>query len=89
MPGGKRYLATSQWYERNRDPLKNGFIPQLMFHHRPVYSSSGSNGMFLRVIMFDKHRLQDAHAKYKLNFVSTLWGNGKYKWEAIKLLQDD
>ena len=31
--------------------------------------------------MFDKFRLQEALAKYKQDFVSTQWGNEKYKWE--------
>lgn len=39
--------------------------------------------------MFEKFRLQDALVKYKQNFVSTQWGNEKYKWEAIKFFQDN
>jgi len=38
--------------------------------------------------MFEKFRLQDALVKYKQNFVSTQWGNEKYKWEAVKFFQD-
>ena len=36
--------------------------------------------------MFDKTRLLDALDKYKQNFVSTQWGEEKYKWEAVKCL---
>ncbi len=39
--------------------------------------------------MFEKFRLQDALVKYKQNFVSTQWGNEKYKWEAVKFFQDN
>ncbi|MEA4821923.1 MAG: hypothetical protein VB122_06855, partial [Erysipelotrichales bacterium] len=39
--------------------------------------------------MFEKSRLQDALVKYKQNFVSTQWGNEKYKWEAVKFFQDN
>ena len=39
--------------------------------------------------MFEKFRLQDALLKYKQNFVSTQWGNEKYKWEAVKFFQDN
>lgn len=39
--------------------------------------------------MFDKFRLKDALARYKQNFVSTQWGNEKYKWEAVKWFQDN
>ena len=39
--------------------------------------------------MFDKTRLQDALVKYKQIFVSTQWGEEKYKWEAIKCFQDN
>lgn len=39
--------------------------------------------------MFDKFRLQEALAKYKQDFVSTQWGNEKYKWEAVKVFQDN
>ncbi|MHC1787340.1 MAG: AAA family ATPase [Christensenellales bacterium] len=39
--------------------------------------------------MFEKSRLQDALVKYKKNFVSTQWGNEKYKWEAVKYFQDN
>lgn len=31
--------------------------------------------------MFDKFRLKDVLVKYKQNFVSTQWGNEKYKRE--------
>lgn len=39
--------------------------------------------------MFEKFRLQDALVKYKQDFVSTQWGNEKYKWEAVKFFQDN
>ncbi len=39
--------------------------------------------------MFDKSRLQDALEKYKQNFVSTQWGEEKYKWEAVKCFLDN
>lgn len=39
--------------------------------------------------MFDKFRLEDVLAHYKQNFVSTQWGNEKYKWEAVKWFQDN
>ncbi len=38
--------------------------------------------------MFEKIHLQNALVKYKQNFVSTQWGNEKYKWEAVKFFQD-
>ena len=39
--------------------------------------------------MFEKTRLLDALDKYKQNFVSTQWGEEKYKWEAVKCFQDN
>lgn len=39
--------------------------------------------------MFDKFRLKEALVKYKENFVSSQWGNEKYKWEAVKCFQDN
>lgn len=39
--------------------------------------------------MFDKFRLKDVLTHYKQNFVSTQWGNEKYKWEAVKWFQDN
>ncbi len=39
--------------------------------------------------MFDKFRLKEALMKYKENFVSSQWGNEKYKWEAVKCFQDN
>jgi len=39
--------------------------------------------------MFDKFRLKDVLMKYKQDFVSTQWGNEKYKWEAVKRFQDN
>lgn len=39
--------------------------------------------------MFDKFRLKDVLVKYKQDFVSTQWGNEKYKWEAVKCFQDN
>lgn len=39
--------------------------------------------------MFDEFRLKEALARYKQNFVSTQWGNEKYKWEAVKWFQDN
>lgn len=38
--------------------------------------------------MFDQFRLKDVLAQYKQSFVSTQWGNEKYKWEAVKWFQD-
>ena len=38
--------------------------------------------------MFDKLRLKEVLAQYKKNFVSTQWGDEKYKWEAVKWFQD-
>lgn len=39
--------------------------------------------------MFDKSKLADVLVAYKQNFVSTQWGNEKYKWEAVKCFQDN
>lgn len=39
--------------------------------------------------MFDKFRLKEALVKYKKSFVSSQWGNEKYKWEAVKCFQDN
>ena len=39
--------------------------------------------------MFDRSQLGEVLTKYKQNFVSTWWGNEKYKWEAIKWFQDN
>ena len=39
--------------------------------------------------MFDQIRLKDVLAQYKQSFVSTQWGNEKYKWEAVKWFQDN
>ena len=39
--------------------------------------------------MFEIVRLQEALAQYKQSFVSTQWGNEKYKWEAVKWFQDN
>ena len=39
--------------------------------------------------MFDQFRLKDVLAQYKQSFVSTQWGNEKYKWEAVKCFQDN
>lgn len=39
--------------------------------------------------MFDKFRLKDVLVNYKQDFVSTQWGNEKYKWEAVKCFQDN
>ena len=39
--------------------------------------------------MFDKSRLNEVLTQYKQNFVSTQWGNEKYKWEAVKWFQDN
>ena len=38
--------------------------------------------------MFDRSQLGEVLAKYKQDFVSTQWGNEKFKWEAIKWFQD-
>lgn len=39
--------------------------------------------------MFDKSRLKDVLVQYKKDFVSTQWGDEKYKWEAVKCFQDN
>jgi 5-methylcytosine-specific restriction protein B len=39
--------------------------------------------------VFDKFRLKDVLVDYKKDFVSTEWGNEKYKWEAIRCFQDN
>ena len=39
--------------------------------------------------MFNKSKLSDVLVAYKQNFVSTQWGNEKYKWEAVKCFQDN
>ena len=39
--------------------------------------------------MIEQSRLKDALAKYKQNFVSQIWGEEKYKWEAVKCFQDN
>lgn len=39
--------------------------------------------------MFEIVRLQETLAQYKQSFVSTQWGNEKYKWEAVKWFQDN
>lgn len=39
--------------------------------------------------MFEIFRLEDALVKYKQDFISTQWGNEKYKWEAVKFFQDN
>lgn len=39
--------------------------------------------------MFDQFRLKNVLAQYKQSFVSTRWGNEKYKWEAVKWFQDN
>lgn len=39
--------------------------------------------------MFDKFRLKDVLVQYKKDFVTTQWGNEKYKWEAIKCFQEN
>ena len=39
--------------------------------------------------MFDQFRLKDVLAQYKQSFVSTQWGNEKYKWDAVKWFQDN
>ena len=39
--------------------------------------------------MFDKFRLKEVLVQYKKKFVSTQWGNEKYKWEAVKWFQDN
>lgn len=39
--------------------------------------------------MFDKFRLKDVLVQYKKDFVTTQWGNEKYKWEAVKCFQDN
>ena len=39
--------------------------------------------------MFDKSCLETALTEYKKVFLSTQWGDEKYKWEAIKCFQDN
>ena len=39
--------------------------------------------------MFNKNRLKDVLAEYKQKFVSTQWGDEKYKWEAVKCFQEN
>ena len=39
--------------------------------------------------MFEQFRLKDVLVQYKQNFVSKLWGEEKYKWEAVKWFQDN
>ena len=39
--------------------------------------------------MFEQFRLTEVLVQYKQNFVSKLWGEEKYKWEAVKWLQDN
>ena len=38
--------------------------------------------------MFEQFRLTEVLVQYKQNFVSKLWGEEKYKWEAVKWFQD-
>ena len=39
--------------------------------------------------MFEQFRLSEVLVQYKQNFVSKLWGEEKYKWEAVKWFQDN
>ena len=39
--------------------------------------------------MFEQFRLTEVLVQYKQNFVSKLWGEEKYKWEAVKWFQDN
>lgn len=39
--------------------------------------------------MFDKIRLQEALEQYKQDFITKIWKNEKYKWEAVKHFQDN
>ena len=39
--------------------------------------------------MFEQFRLTEVLVQYKQNFVSMLWGEEKYKWEAVKWFQDN
>ena len=39
--------------------------------------------------MFEQFRLTVVLVQYKQNFVSKLWGEEKYKWEAVKWFQDN
>ena len=39
--------------------------------------------------MFKQFRLKEVLVQYKQNFVSKLWGEEKYKWEAVKWFQDN
>lgn len=39
--------------------------------------------------MFAQFRLTEVLVQYKQNFVSKLWGEEKYKWEAVKWFQDN
>ena len=38
--------------------------------------------------MFEQFRLTEVLVQYKQNFVSKIWGEEKYKWEAVKWFQD-
>ena len=39
--------------------------------------------------MFEQFRLTEVLVQYKQNFVSKLWGEEKYKWEAVKWFHDN
>ncbi len=39
--------------------------------------------------MFNESRLREVLVRYKQSFVSQLWGNEKYKWQAAKWFQDN
>ncbi len=39
--------------------------------------------------MFDEFRLREALVKYKMDFTTIQWKNEQYKWEAIKVFQDN
>lgn len=39
--------------------------------------------------MFEQFRLTEVLVQYKQKFVSKLWGEEKYKWEAVKWFQDN
>ena len=39
--------------------------------------------------MLEQFRLTEVLVQYKQNFVSKLWGEEKYKWEAVKWFQDN
>lgn len=39
--------------------------------------------------MFDRSKFDDVLAQYKADFIGVVWGNERYKWEAVKHFQDN